>query len=571
MSSTDNLADERRRLQKYQVLRLLGMLWPCAVVLWVVPGRLFVAPDSTQYLSAARNLLAGNGLASYWWSGRPEPLTHFPPLFPLILALFGWVGLDMEQAALWLNLAALSTIVWQSSRLAGLLAGGSAVQRARVMAFCALAVGLAHDVTYVSAILFTECLFMALSLSAISALVRGLGGSADDAERFEGRAIALSGAFCALAALTRFVGLALIAACVLAILVQGKRGMMNRLRMAALFFVTASGPLGAWLMYNRLRHLNVSNRELALHPVSSGELRYGMLTVSHWLSPFIPWSLPRLILFALGCLFLATLGVALWRVGWRDLFRSESVDDPARFLSREQASAPRSSVVVLALLFVFSYSGLLITSISVADNSTPLDLRILSPLMPTAIVLVVGFAALLARRRSAFPGWSQLAAAISGTALGGIYLVSQALALVVWARTARAEGSDLNAIARAAPRMLARVSALPPEAVVYSNMPGLIYYFSKRVAIGLPWRYSPTSLLPNPRYAIELAGLSCHAAPTYVVVFKRGSDRTYVATLEDVESRQQFVTLDSMPAGYFGRVAPRTSRTLDQTSSQPPT
>ena len=536
------------------MLRLIGMLWPCAVVLWVVPGRLFVAPDSTQYLSAARNLLAGNGLASYWWSGRPEPLTHFPPLFPFILALFGWAGLGIQRAALGLNIVALASIVWQSSRLAGLLAGGSALQRARVMAVCALAVGFAHDVTYVSVVLFTEPLFIALSLGAISSLATWLDGSADHAVESDRRAITSSAAFCALATLTRFVGLALIATCVLAILLQGRRRMVDRLGTAAVFAGIAGGPLGAWLVYNRLRHLSVSNRELAVHPVSPGDLKYGMLTVSHWLSPFMPWSLPRFILFALGCLFLAALGLALWRVGLRDLFRMD-VAEPGGARSREQPG-PRSSVGAVSLLFLVAYAGLLITSISVADDSTPLDLRILSPLMPTAIVLVVGLAALLARRRADFPDWPRRVAAVSGVALGGIYLVSQGLALVVWARPARAEGLELNAVARAAPALLARVRALRPDAVVYSNMPDLIYYFARRVANGLPWRRSPTSLLANPDYATELATLSCHAAPTYVVLFARGSDRDYVATLEDVETRQKFVTLDSLPAGYFGRVAP---------------
>jgi len=216
-------------------------------------------------------------------------------------------------------------------------------------------------------------------------------------------------------------------------------------------------------------------------------------------------------------------------------------------------------VSVVALLFLLAYAGLLITSISVADDSTPLDVRILSPLMPIAIVLVVGLAALLARRRPDRADWPRRVAAVSGPALGGVYLVSQALALVVWARPARAEGLELNAIARSAPALLGRVSALPSDAVVYSNMPDLIYYITGRVVNGLPWRHSPTSLLPNPQYAAELAGLAQNAAPTYVVVFELGSDRTYVATLEDVEGRQRFVTLDSMPGGYFGRVAPSTS------------
>lgn len=556
----------------FRLLRLLGTLWPCAVVLWVVPGKLFVSPDSTQYLSAARNLVAGNGLASYWWSGRPEPLTHFPPLYPFVLSLLARVGSDMEQAALWLNIIALATIVWQASGLAGQLAGGHAVQRARIMAFCALAVGLAHDVVYVSVMLFTEPLFIAASLCALSALARGLSKTAEDAAGSDSRTIALSGVCCAIAVLTRFVGLALIATCVLAIVLHERKQLRHRLRTAAFFAFIAGAPLGAWLVYNRLRDLKVSNRDLALHTVSLGELKFGMLTVSHWLSPYMPWSLARLLLLALACLCLGVLAVSFWHVGWRGLFRPVSVNDLAASRGRDERE-PSTSVAVVAGLFVLAYSGLLIASISVVDNSTPLDLRILSPLMPIAILLAVAVVALLARRRSDSAGWPSWMAGISGATLGGVYLVSQGLALVVWAPPARAEGLGLNAAAHVAPAVLAKVRGLPREAVVYSNMPDLIYYSTGRVVYGLPWRHSPTSLVPNPSYATELSNLSRRAEPTYVVVFERGADRTYVATLEDVGRRQHFATLDSIPGGYFGRVASPTSsrisgRTPSATSTQ---
>lgn len=558
MHSTDNLVPEPERLRVFQLLRILGTFWPCAVVLWVVPGKLFVSPDSTQYLSAARNLLAGNGLAAYWWSGRPEPLTHFPPLYPFILSLLARVGFDLEQAALWLNIVALATIVWQSSGLAGLLAGGHAVQRARVMAVCALAVGLAHDVIYVSVMLFTEPLFIALSLCALSALGRWLASTTEDAARADGRTIAWSGVCCGLALLTRFVGPALIATCVLAIVMNNRKHILERLRPAAFFTLIAGAPLSAWLAYNQLRDLKVSNRDLVWHTVSLGELKFGMLTVSHWLSPFIPWAPARFLLLALGGLCLAGLTVSLWHVGLRDLFRPVSVNDLLTSRTSDERG-PSRSMAVVAMLFVVAYAGLLITSISVVDKSTPLDLRILSPLLPIAILLAVALVALLARSRSDSPGWPSRVARISGATLGGVYLVSQGFALVVWAPPARSDGLGLNATADAAPAVLAKAGALPREAVIYSNMPDLIYYFTGRVVYGLPWRHSPTSLLPNPNYATELSNLSHRLAPTYVVIFDRGADRTYVATVEEVGRQQHFATLDSMPGGYVGRVTPLTS------------
>src|SRR6267143_4110417 len=63
-----------------------------------------ISPDSTVYLDAARSLLRGAGLSVM--SGRSSeliPLTHYPPLYPALLALIGKSGMPLESAARVLN------------------------------------------------------------------------------------------------------------------------------------------------------------------------------------------------------------------------------------------------------------------------------------------------------------------------------------------------------------------------------------------------------------------------------------------------------------------------------------
>src|SRR6187455_890822 len=45
-----------------------------------------VSPDSSEYVMGARNLLAGKGVGAIDADGEFHPLTHFPPLYMLLLA-----------------------------------------------------------------------------------------------------------------------------------------------------------------------------------------------------------------------------------------------------------------------------------------------------------------------------------------------------------------------------------------------------------------------------------------------------------------------------------------------------
>ncbi|OGT26304.1 MAG: hypothetical protein A2Z17_01700 [Gammaproteobacteria bacterium RBG_16_66_13] len=55
--------------------------------------------DSVEYAVSARNLIRGAGLGLIQASGRFSPVTHFPPLYPLVLATSAWFGADRPDLA----------------------------------------------------------------------------------------------------------------------------------------------------------------------------------------------------------------------------------------------------------------------------------------------------------------------------------------------------------------------------------------------------------------------------------------------------------------------------------------
>lgn len=64
--------------------------------------------DSVHYMDAAANLAAGNGYTYHIVNAEPQTLTHFPPLYSLLLSVPVMLGAAPMLAARWFNLLALS-------------------------------------------------------------------------------------------------------------------------------------------------------------------------------------------------------------------------------------------------------------------------------------------------------------------------------------------------------------------------------------------------------------------------------------------------------------------------------
>ena len=218
--------------------------WAAAAALLPrAPYGVSLTPGAVRYISIARSLLAGEGFTAY--DGAPEALR--PPLFPLVLAAAGrLVGQDPLHLAGPLNAAFFALSVFLVGRfLADRL-------ESRFLRFCApaaaaLSLPLAHWASFAK----TESLFALLALLALLQTERYLAGGGKG--RLAGAAV-----FGALAWQTRYIGAAVPAAVVLALLfAPGAAGgprprVRARIRAAALCSLAAAAPMGLWLWRNFL-------------------------------------------------------------------------------------------------------------------------------------------------------------------------------------------------------------------------------------------------------------------------------------------------------------------------------
>ena len=189
--------------------------------------------DSAVFVSVAENLAAGRGFVDW----RGEPLTLWPPLYPLLLAAAGLAGLDPRQAAGPLNAAVLGLAVlaagaWMRRRL-----------RSRLLAaWGCLAAALSLPLAWAASQALTDAAFVLLAVLSLACADRFLDGGRRSS-------LALAAGFAALACLTRYNGVAAVAAIALALLLQRGAAPWEKERRAAAFAIAALLPLGLWMAW----------------------------------------------------------------------------------------------------------------------------------------------------------------------------------------------------------------------------------------------------------------------------------------------------------------------------------
>ena len=85
----------------------IGLLGAAGVLLFLwgtFPNGIGIRTDSVAYLWSAESLARGIGLGTLDAFGKFKPLIHFPPLYPILLAVFEAFNIDGMTGAVWLVL-----------------------------------------------------------------------------------------------------------------------------------------------------------------------------------------------------------------------------------------------------------------------------------------------------------------------------------------------------------------------------------------------------------------------------------------------------------------------------------
>jgi len=326
-----------------------------------------VSPDSTVYLSGARNLAAGRGYVNY----SLQPITEFPVGFSATLALGEKVGIDARDGARWLNAFAFGALVLLTFALAR-----------RHLRQRWLAVGAAGAVAGSAPLLvvftqaWTEPVFCILVLAELLVLERltvqrGRGASW----------LVTAGLLTSAACAYRYSGLTLVVLCVLVIGVAARADGFGAVLRRTLLYLSVALVLPALIIAR-----NLSEGSSAFGPRGSSIETLGGLTRS-LAAVWRAWVLAgQGSSSSLGWVALAG-AAAILGLGLTVAYREHGV----------RLRPPDAAPVLPLLAFIACYLGYLVVS-EFAVNINEIDGRLLSPtLAPVVVLFTVALDHLVAR------------------------------------------------------------------------------------------------------------------------------------------------------------------------------
>ncbi|MHA1724789.1 MAG: ArnT family glycosyltransferase [Promethearchaeota archaeon] len=104
---------EKRRKIELILSAILGLIGVILVLLKTSKYGVAMCGDGTRYISIARNLVSSGKYESF----LNDPVPQFPPLFPLLLASLGFLGIDPYVGARFVNAIAFGLIVFLSRKI----------------------------------------------------------------------------------------------------------------------------------------------------------------------------------------------------------------------------------------------------------------------------------------------------------------------------------------------------------------------------------------------------------------------------------------------------------------------
>jgi hypothetical protein len=460
------------------ILALMGFFGVLLATRWGAG----TSPDSVVYIVGARSLAAGRGFSISADGAAAEAITHHAPFYSAALAVIDLFGPDPLLGARWLN----ALLFFGNILLVGYLVLDLLQERTTEAYLAAiLAAGLIlSPIVWVEihSMAWSEALFILLGLSGLWSLSRYL-------DRSETRYLVGAALMIALASLTRYIGVVLIAAGVLSILLFSSRRFRHRLFDAASFGLIAFGPLGLWLLRNSLVAGTAVNREFFFHPISRQQIGWALTTLGSWfLIPADRLGPIKALPYLAFSLLIAAVVISRHRqsAGWLSWLTLANLPALIRIL----------------LLFVPLYLAFLLASLTFLDANTPLDSRILSPLHAAGVILAVYF---LHQGLKWLGKLALLRFALLGA--GFVFLAASARPSLDFIRNSYADGIGFTSRWWRESPTLAALRHYPADQAVYTNAPEALYLYTQRPVLGVPKKYESANQRPNEQYEAELLEL----------------------------------------------------------------
>jgi 4-amino-4-deoxy-L-arabinose transferase-like glycosyltransferase len=427
-----------------------------ALFLWgTAPHGIGIRTDSVAYLWSAKNLANGVGLGMTDAFGQLRPLNHFPPLYPILLAVFDLIGIDGMVGARWLGAFFIGTLILLDWLILFRLSNRS---------FWLPSLGVlvlffipAFWDTGIYAM--TEPLFLAFCLLGFICLDNYATGN-------KRRWLWSAAALLALSFLTRYIGISVAVTGVVFILAQKNMGARKKVLDSILLGTISVFPIAIWLIRNIILTGTATNRGINFVPITAQEWSATADAFMTWIEPAraaIKVNLAGILIFLLA------LVISFMIFNRREV----SVPRPAR-----------TQLPLLLAIFAAVYILLTIASRLWADPSIPLyEDRILYPFMVSLFFLALYFIPILLRmvaKHSIF-----LTAILTGifVMIAWGFVKSNSSVTFPYIRPvlhSHVDGLGLQYQTSLANDFVKSVAQLPNNTLLFTDNPEKLYFFTGR-------------------------------------------------------------------------------------------
>ena len=315
-----------------------------------------ISPDSVNYLSASKSLITGGGFIGF----DGTPLTHWPPLFPIILASLSLLGINLIDSMQYIN-----GLILGFSSLLTFYFVRSKTQSLSISIFAGFLVSMGPPLIYVSCMLWSEPLFSLLILLSIVFLSNYL-------KKPSYANLVLLGIACAVAFLQRYSGVTLILSSSLIILFFLRESLRIRIINIMLFGIVSCLPVATWIIRNLITNSTLSGERYYSVDKLIPSIKQAFIEIGAFFIPkefsqgieILGIDLYRLIVFCIGVVILI---FSLYLVIRSLLNKNNQVDQERNIIS----------------LFLIIYTSFIVYALLIACCAQ----RFFAPLYPVVILL----------------------------------------------------------------------------------------------------------------------------------------------------------------------------------------
>ena len=492
------------------IFGILGML----LILWITPFGSGVSADSTVYLESAQNIIEGQGFVQ-----GGVPITHYPPMYSIALSMMGFFSNDLIQVARYFN----SFLFGVNIVLVASIVTLATDKKALTFVMAAIFTVATAPLIEIHSMAWTEPLFITFTLISVYLLYKCYKNPTNWV--LFSSAITLS-----LVVVTRYVGIALIlAGLVIVVISLQDRSTREKFLIIIGWLVLALTPLLIFLLRNLFVTSNATNRSIVFHPISITEFVRKVLT--NIFNLFAPSSFP----FLVRPLIFVILSALIFYFVIQVIRRSNRGYDNGW---------EKIGLVIVSFIFTTFYIGLLYLSISFIDGSTPVDKRILFPIL---IVFILGVFQLLWFLSEA------LNKKIIWWAFLGLTLLSISLKMpdaVHMASRIKNEGLGYTSKRWINSESIDYMSSLDTNTKIYSNGTDVLGFSVSIKSFSLPKKYSSITNLENPDYKNEIVALCSEIKEKKaIVLYFDKIYRNYLPTKDEIENNCNIVPTEKFSDG----------------------